>query len=253
MTQSFRFKLNEFLKIPEERKLNKIKRESPKTLESLAKSVLNRIPLPEAFSWSVMDVCHWISMLGFPEYKITFEENFIDGRKLIQIDSSSLVRMNIHNFNDIKKITAGIRNLYKIEIEQDKRLSHLPYCPETLFKFYKSLSGKKIDNTSRSEFFEMLKVTNRDKIDLNHFERLYKKLQHVPEFKEFRVGKTSSKLKLNEVRNISSTTLSSVNSKASECPKTKLKTTMNYEWTEKELRQPWRLHLLSKLEQENEK
>lgn len=66
MTQSFQFKLCDFLKIPEHRR-QKTSRKSPKSLESLAKLAVNCLPLPEAFSWTVYDVSRWIANMGFPE------------------------------------------------------------------------------------------------------------------------------------------------------------------------------------------
>ncbi|TPP63267.1 hypothetical protein FGIG_08062 [Fasciola gigantica] len=58
--------------------------------------------IPEASQWPTEQVAEWISELGFPNYKNCFVENFIDGRKLIQVDASALPKMGITKFEDIQ-------------------------------------------------------------------------------------------------------------------------------------------------------
>lgn len=154
--------------------------------------------------------------------------------------------MNIQNFDHIKKIAGGIRNLFKIELENHKSIAHLPYSPETLFKFHKSLTGREVDKLRRSEFFEMLKVTNVDKVNSNHFERLHEKFKLVPEIQTIRVGRISTENKKLKVDRKSSNIAASKR----ECLTTILDQQLDCSsWTnEKQLRKPWRLQLLSALE-----
>lgn len=237
MTQVFRFKLSENLKIP-----RTSTRESPRCLETLAKSVVDQLPLPSLFSWSINDVSLWIENLGFPEYTNVFEQNFIDGRKLIRIDSSCLVHMKIQNFDHIKKITAGIRTLYNIEpAKLPQNLSRLPMQPETMFKIHKSFTGRKYDEMTRSEFFKLLKcVTDDENFDMNHFERLHQKFKFIPYHQSVRVGRT-----LSEMNN---SKLLDENRKLSIIQNCALSGTELFKWPERELRAPWRLCLLTKLQ-----
>lgn len=240
MTQKFHFKLTEYLKIPEIRI-----RESPRRLVSLTKSAVDRLPLPSAFSWSTDDVSDWIEELGFPEYKILFEQNFIDGRKLIRIDSSSLVRMKIQNFDHIKKITAGIRTLYGIELAKSpQNPSRLPFEPETMFKIHKSFTGRQYDEITRCEFFKRLHILTDadDKIEPNHFERLHQKLKFIPSHQSSRIGRT-----LADIGHSANSKSIDENRKLSMI-QTCAGGAELFKWSQQELQAPWRLRLLVKLE-----
>jgi len=88
---------------------------------------LNKLELPKQFKWTTDDVLDWIDSLGLPQYKESFRMNFIDGKKLIRIDASALIKMNIKSFDHIKMITGSIRKMYGIEIENSKRSISLPF------------------------------------------------------------------------------------------------------------------------------
>lgn len=244
MTQVFHFKLTEYLEIPQN-----TRRKSPRRLESLAESAVDRLPLPFAFSWSIDNVSDWIEELGFPQYRSVFERNFIDGRKLIRIDSSSLVQKKIQNFDHIKSITAGIRTLYGIEehVKSPQNPSRLPFKPETMFKIHKSYTGRRYDEMTRSEFYRILhhvpkSVIDDDKIDSNHFERLHQKLKFIPKHQSIRVGRTLSEL------NSTTNSKSIDENRKLSMPQTCAASGELFKWPDKELQAPWRLCLLAKLE-----
>eukprot|EP01048_Picozoa_sp_COSAG05_P016254 COSAG05_NODE_2069_length_3614_cov_13.982646_2_plen_331_part_00 len=64
-------------------------------------------------TWSVDDVSAWIEGVGFPQYKGTFENNFIDGNKLVtQVKSNKqLVSLGIRDFDHHRTILGEIKDL----------------------------------------------------------------------------------------------------------------------------------------------
>lgn len=60
----------------------------------------NGVPL--ILTWSIEDVGAWIcEEVKLPEYEQCFVSNFIDGRKMINIDASSLPKLGVTNFEHI--------------------------------------------------------------------------------------------------------------------------------------------------------
>ncbi|CAL8084306.1 unnamed protein product [Calicophoron daubneyi] len=82
--------------------------------------------IPEASHWTIEQVCEWIESIGFPYYKNCFIDNYIDGKKLIKVDASTLPMMNITKFNHIQIITRSIRELLNLEEPNAKRTIRLP-------------------------------------------------------------------------------------------------------------------------------
>lgn len=70
---------------------------------------------PSCLSWKVEDVADWVEFLGFPQYRACFKENLINGRKLINVDASSLPRMGVTDFEHIKVIAKRVREVLGIE------------------------------------------------------------------------------------------------------------------------------------------
>lgn len=164
-----------------------------KSCENLVKLcgfVVDELGLPSQLEWTSNDVLDWIEKLGFPQYRKTFKANFINGRTLLKIDASALVKMNIKDFNHIKFITSEIRQMYKVvELEVFSRSISLPSKhPEALYKFYKIPTGPIYELCYRTEFFKKIKLMGEAKVKMNHFEILYEWLKHIPDFRNVRIG-----------------------------------------------------------------
>lgn len=66
----------------------------------------DRDGVPLMLNWTIKDVGDWVKIdLGFPEYEDCFVLNFINGRKLILIDASSLQKLGVQDFAHIKVTT----------------------------------------------------------------------------------------------------------------------------------------------------
>jgi hypothetical protein len=151
--------------------------------------VLKKLELPQQFKWTTYDVLDWIDSLGFPQYKESFRVNFIDGKKLIRIAASALIKMNIRDFDHIKMITGSIREMYGIEIENSKRSISLPLSePLDLYKLHKSYSGYSYEVITCCDYFKKIKLLNEIPEKLNHFELLHNWLKHIPDFQTIRIG-----------------------------------------------------------------
>ncbi|KAG5445167.1 Sterile alpha motif domain-containing protein 15 [Clonorchis sinensis] len=82
--------------------------------------------IPNASTWTVDDVCQWITDLGFPYYKDCMSQNFVDGKRLIQLQASALPQMGITKFEHIQIITKSIRDLLQLEEPNHRRTIRLP-------------------------------------------------------------------------------------------------------------------------------
>jgi SAM domain (Sterile alpha motif) len=214
-------------------------------LATLCGYVVNNSSLPSQLQWTIEEVLAWIKQLGFPQYHNTFKANFIDGRKLLLVDASALVKMNIKDWDHILKITTEIREMYEIEPKKYDRSISLPLQnPETLFKYYKISSGPKYELCQQTDFMHKLKLMSKPKTQLNHFEKLHEWLKHVPEFQQIRIGNIkranlfyvkpnpNGELKLDE-----SEPTCSCGMPPCEC-----------NWSKKEQCKPWQLALLVELD-----
>lgn len=151
--------------------------------------IVDELELPLQFKWTNDDVLAWIENLDFPQYRNTFEVNLVNGRTLLLIDASALVKMNIKDFDHIKIITKEIRRLYKIELaEFGRSISLSPKHPETLYKFYKIPTGPVYEMCQRTELFKKMKLLGEAEVQLNHFEKLHQWLKHIPDFQSVRIG-----------------------------------------------------------------
>jgi len=165
-------------------------KQSPESLAVLSGRIVDEFELPPQFNWTNDDVVDWIRSLGFPQYEKTFRTNLINGRTLLLVDASALVKMNIKDFEHIKKITQSIREMYNVEAEQFGRsISLPPRHPETLYKFHRIKTGQIYEPCKRSDLFRRMKLMPEvAKAELNHFEKLYERLKHIPERQSVRIG-----------------------------------------------------------------
>merc|ERR1712139_49158 len=94
--------------------------------------------------WSYNDVTNWIKDLGFPQYVECFRSNFIDGRKLILMNGSSLPKLGIQDYEHAKIISADIKhNILKIEADcWNRSISLEEREPLALFYEKKSQTGR---------------------------------------------------------------------------------------------------------------
>lgn len=109
---------------------------------------------PSAIHWSTDDVAKWIKDIGFPQYEQCFRDNFINGRKLINIDGSTLPKLGIQDYAHIKKISADIKeNILEIESDHwDRSITLEEREEKALFYEYKSKSGRTSNVMSFEEF-----------------------------------------------------------------------------------------------------
>lgn len=210
-------------------------------LATLCGYLVDDLELPSQFKWTNDDVLEWITNLGFPQYQRTFEANFIDGRSLLRVDASALVKMNIRDFEHIKEITRSIREMYKIELEKfDRSISLPPRNPETLYKFHKIPTGPIYELCRRTEFFKQLKLMGKAKTQLNHFENLHELLKHIPDFQDIRIGNIK-RINLYFVKPNPCKEIELFKGDDS-CPCTIPPCECN--WSEKEKQAPWKLSFL---------
>lgn len=106
--------------------------------------------LQTIFSMTTEDVAEWIKKMGFPFYQDCFRRNFINGRKLILADASSLCKFGITDYNHIKFIAKEIRTLLKI----DDPSWEAPKGIKVAYLELKSRSGKDVDNLTLKQFIQ---------------------------------------------------------------------------------------------------
>ncbi|XP_064625793.1 sterile alpha motif domain-containing protein 15-like [Lineus longissimus] len=109
--------------------------------------------VPECLHWSCEDVANWVEELGFPYYRDCFLTNLVNGRKLIQVDASALPRLGITDFEHIKVISKGIRDLLYIEEPDWSRRIGLP--PRENIGMYletKSRTGERSDDMTFTSY-----------------------------------------------------------------------------------------------------
>ncbi|XP_054828166.1 sterile alpha motif domain-containing protein 15 [Eublepharis macularius] len=110
---------------------------------------------PAFLSWTPAEVADWIELLGFPEYKECFTENFISGRKLIHVNCSNLPQIGITDFEHMKTISHHVRQLLEIEEPLFSRSIALPHRDNMgLFLEQKSRTGKRSDALTYSQFIQ---------------------------------------------------------------------------------------------------
>ncbi|KAF7260417.1 hypothetical protein EG68_02437 [Paragonimus skrjabini miyazakii] len=82
--------------------------------------------IPEASLWTIKEVGEWIENIGYPQYRNCFVENYIDGKKLISVNASTLPMMGITKFDHTQIIAKRIRELLSLEEPNNKRTIRLP-------------------------------------------------------------------------------------------------------------------------------
>jgi len=67
--------------------------------------------IPACFYWTVDEVADWVDSIGYGKYKENFRSHFINGRKLLTVDSCVLPKMGITHFGDILAVSGMIRDV----------------------------------------------------------------------------------------------------------------------------------------------
>ncbi|KAG7306747.1 hypothetical protein JYU34_008178 [Plutella xylostella] len=152
---------------------------SPRTLLELAAAVVDGLPFPDAFHWTVEDVARWMREdVGLPRYQECITVNKIDGRRLIRLeDPSVLPDMNIHDFEHMKMITAKVRALFGLDyIRFSRSIGLPPRKPLTHATWFKSRTGPwdGVRQTwTRSDVFRWMKIIVEKPEELDHWDLVW--------------------------------------------------------------------------------
>ncbi|EDO37353.1 predicted protein, partial [Nematostella vectensis] len=117
---------------------------------------------PSCIKWTIEDVAEWIEYLGFKQYRRPFSDNLVNGRRLIQVDASTLPRMGVTDFEHIKFISKKIREALGIEDPYWNRSISLPHR-EVLGMYLekKSKTGAEADILTFEEYIRQLEKEER--------------------------------------------------------------------------------------------
>ncbi|KAL4238009.1 Sterile alpha motif [Mactra antiquata] len=107
--------------------------------------------VPMCIYWSTEDIAEWICFIGFPQYRECFVQNFITGRHLTILDSSRLPLIGITDFNDIKVISARVRDLIGLD-HIIKNMNVSMSDPMIAYMEMKRRTGRVTQNTSYQAF-----------------------------------------------------------------------------------------------------
>ncbi|XP_029194333.2 sterile alpha motif domain-containing protein 15-like isoform X1 [Acropora muricata] len=119
---------------------------------------------PTCLSWSIEDVADWVEFLGFKQYRACFKDNLVNGRKLINVDASSLPRMGVNDFDHIKVIAKKVRELLGIEEPYwNRSISLLHREPLGLFLEKKGKTGTEADLLTFEDYKRQLKRQEKSK------------------------------------------------------------------------------------------
>ncbi|CAG4974432.1 unnamed protein product [Colias eurytheme] len=151
---------------------------SPPSLYELTATIVDKLPLPQAFGWSPSDVAVWIEEIGFPEYKSCFLDNNINGMRLIMMeDPSMLPEIGVQQFEHIKTITSSIRNLYSTDFIRFVRSINLPpRKPLTHCTWFKSRTGPswgKRVNWTRCDILRWMKIIMPEPMYMDHWDAVW--------------------------------------------------------------------------------
>ncbi|CAF4913490.1 unnamed protein product [Pieris macdunnoughi] len=151
---------------------------SPPRLYELTAAVVDKIPLPSAFGWSVDVVGEWIEFMGYPEYKECFMKNQIDGKRLLMFeDPSRLPEINIRRFDHIQIITKAIRKLFSADFIRFIRSIGLPLRkPLTHCTWFKSRTGPSWGirvNWSRCDMLRWMKIIMPEPVYMDHWDLVW--------------------------------------------------------------------------------
>ncbi|XP_033227536.1 sterile alpha motif domain-containing protein 15 [Belonocnema kinseyi] len=139
--------------------------ESPPSLVEITGEIVNKIPMPECWNWDVDQVVKWLVVdVELSQYKDCFARNFINGRRLLLLDSSVCPKVGIRDFSHIKKITSSIRKLFNVDKESFKRSISLPErFPLTHYLLHRIPTGPKRENTNRTQLFRKMGLIDEEK------------------------------------------------------------------------------------------
>ncbi|XP_011189332.1 uncharacterized protein LOC105216505 [Zeugodacus cucurbitae] len=191
-------------------------RVSPDTLLNLASNIVDKLPLPSVYEWTIEDVCRWIRQYGYRHYQNTFRVNFITGRKLLLVDAKALTSMNIRNFDDIKHIAYGIRQLFLFEMTKFMRSISLP--PQHYYELYKLFrvnTGRTYDMTTRTDLWRSMQLIRKRKPYLSHWETLERWLAHPHESDNVELIGDAPRYRLYQCKAAKRTTKHSISKKGS--------------------------------------
>ncbi|KAJ7377299.1 ribosomal large subunit assembly [Desmophyllum pertusum] len=119
---------------------------------------------PSCLSWKIEDVADWVEFLGFEQYRACFKDNLINGRKLINIDASSLPRMGVTDFEHIKVIAKKVREVLGIEEPYwNRSISLLHRESLGLFLERKSNTGVEADLLTLEDYKRYLQKLEQSK------------------------------------------------------------------------------------------
>lgn len=114
----------------------------------------------------------------------------INGRTLLLLDATALVRMNIKDFKHITVITKAIRDLYQIEnILFNRSISLPPRYPDTHYQLYRIYNGPKYDLCTRTQLWKKMKMIKNAEPFEDHWSKLTKWFQHIHLEKNVLFGK----------------------------------------------------------------
>ncbi|XP_055857619.1 uncharacterized protein LOC129920298 isoform X2 [Episyrphus balteatus] len=164
-------------------------RTSPDKLVEICASVLDKIELPYPFYWSVLEVADWIRKQGFPQYQNTFKKNQVNGKTLIRLDASYLVKMNIKDFNHLQIITHAIRNLYGVEKSVFNRSISMPdRTLKSLHIFVRTKTGFKCDIIRPSDVCRFYHLIRPISLYETHWQSMERWLKHTVPFETQLIG-----------------------------------------------------------------
>ncbi|KAK1150365.1 hypothetical protein AOXY_G34125 [Acipenser oxyrinchus oxyrinchus] len=112
------------------------------------------IKMSAFMNWSCEDVSKWIESLGYQQYTACFTENYINGRKLILVNCSTLPRLGVTDFNDMKAISGHICELLEILNPVGAEALHCPRGTKAVIFEEKSRTGSTADSLTYIQFLK---------------------------------------------------------------------------------------------------
>ncbi|XP_069118342.1 sterile alpha motif domain-containing protein 15-like [Argopecten irradians] len=107
--------------------------------------------IPLCLYWNEQQVANWVEEQGFPQYKQCFLSNFVTGRKLVNIDTSTLPSMGVTDFDDMKRLSKHIRELLDIpKLHPNPEVAMRN--PKVAYLELKRRTGRKMNNTTYNSF-----------------------------------------------------------------------------------------------------
>lgn len=163
---------------------------NPKSLREIASSVVNSLPKPQALSWNSDQILPWLDAHDLTQYHQTFQQNMVDGRKLLNLTPAHLCKMNVKDYDAQKTILTAIKELFHMETHFKSRSKSLPERhPGTHFTIHNSQTGPKYQNITQTQFYQDIQILAREKLVLNHYERLHEHLKRRPNAHNVKIGR----------------------------------------------------------------